>query len=80
MHGCAGATLPPTSPTVRLYNHYYIFFIRHTLDAAAVLAFSSTVPLLEITFMVLLPYLLAPRKPNLTTSIFPASTGGSTSR
>ncbi|KAM3403213.1 hypothetical protein ACQJBY_006763 [Aegilops geniculata] len=51
----------PTSPTARPHHHYYLFSIKqlNTLGAAAVLAFSTTVPLSEIAFAVLLlPYLL----------------------
>jgi hypothetical protein len=66
----------PTSPTPRPHHHYYLFSIKqlNTLGAAAVLAFSTTVPLSEIAFAVLLlPYLLVlarlafpqrPGKPN----------------
>lgn len=51
----------PTSPTARPHHHHYLFSIKqlNTLGAAAVLAFSTTVPLSEIAFAVLLPpYLL----------------------
>lgn len=65
--GGGGITLPsmgapplhptPTSPTARPHHHYYLLSIKqlNTLGAAAVLAFSTTVPLLEIAFAVLLP-------------------------
>ncbi|XP_051195190.1 uncharacterized protein [Lolium perenne] len=51
----------PTSPTARPHHHYYLFSIKqlNTLGAAAVLAFSTTVPLPDIAFAVLLvPYLV----------------------
>ncbi|AQL00200.1 Putative serine peptidase S28 family protein [Zea mays] len=47
----------PTSPTARPHHHHYLFSIKqlNTLGAAAVLAFSTTVPLSETAFAVLLP-------------------------
>ncbi|GJM91389.1 hypothetical protein PR202_ga07753 [Eleusine coracana subsp. coracana] len=74
----SGAPMPPlhptpTSPTARPHHHYYLFSIKqlNTLGAAAVLAFSTTVPLSEIAFAVLLlPYLLV-----LATLAFPQRPG-----
>lgn len=72
----------PTSPTPRPRHHYYLFSIKqlNTLGAAAVLAFSTTVPLSDIAFAVLvLPYLLLlsalafpqrPGKPNPAAPVF----------
>uniref|UniRef100_K4AIG9 DUF7733 domain-containing protein n=1 Tax=Setaria italica TaxID=4555 RepID=K4AIG9_SETIT len=72
----------PTSPTARPHHHYYLFSIKqlNTLGAAAVLAFSTTVPLSEIAFAVLLlPYLLIlarrPGKPNPAAPVFPGLAG-----
>lgn len=85
-----GITLPssgllyptPTSPTPRPRHHYYLLSIKqlNTLGAAAVLAFSTTVPLSDIAFAVLvLPYLLLlsalafpqrPGKPNPAAPVF----------
>ncbi|CAL4915431.1 unnamed protein product [Urochloa decumbens] len=77
----------PTSPTARPHHHYYLFSIKqlNTLGAAAVLAFSTTVPLSEIAFAVLLlPYLLLlarlafpqrPGKPNPAAPVFPGLAG-----
>nr|XP_040251704.1 uncharacterized protein LOC109746257 [Aegilops tauschii subsp. strangulata] len=74
--------LEPTSPTARPHHHYYLFSCKHlnTLGAKAVLAFSTTVPLLEIAFAVLLlPYLFSwprwpsrkrPGKPNPSLPVF----------
>ncbi|XP_062205559.1 uncharacterized protein LOC133907521 [Phragmites australis] len=87
-----GAPLPPlhptpTSPTARPHHHYYLFSIKqlNTLGAAAVLAFSTTVPLSEIAFAVLVPpYLLVlawlafpqrPGKPNPAAPVFPGFGG-----
>lgn len=73
----------PTSPTARPHHHYYLFSIKqlNTLGAAAVLAFSTTVPLSEIAFAVLLlPYLVLlatlafpqrPGKPNPAAPVYP---------
>uniref|UniRef100_A0ACD5U5D6 Uncharacterized protein n=1 Tax=Avena sativa TaxID=4498 RepID=A0ACD5U5D6_AVESA len=63
----------PTSPTARPHHHYYLFSIKqlNALGAAAVLAFSTTVPLSEIAFAVLLiPYLVL-----LATLAFPQRSG-----
>ncbi|XP_020174735.1 uncharacterized protein [Aegilops tauschii subsp. strangulata] len=71
----------PTSPTARPHHHYYLFSCKHlnTLGAKAVLAFSTTVPLSEIAFAVLLlRYLLLatlafpqhPGKPNPSLPVF----------
>ncbi|CAN6324646.1 unnamed protein product [Urochloa humidicola] len=77
----------PTSPTARPHHHYYLFSIKqlNTLGAAAVLAFSTTVPLSEIAFAVLLlPYLLLlarlafpqrPGKPDPAAPVFPGLAG-----
>ncbi|KAG2539552.1 uncharacterized protein LOC120687185 [Panicum virgatum] len=77
----------PTSPTARPHHHYYLFSIKqlNTLGAAAVLAFSTTVPLAEIAFAVLLlPYLLVlawvafpqrPGKPDPAAPVFPGLGG-----
>lgn len=77
----------PTSPTARPHHHYYLFSIKqlNTLGAAAVLAFSTTVPLSEIAFAVLLlPYLLflawvafpqRPGKPDPAAPVFPTGLG-----
>ncbi|KAL6906441.1 hypothetical protein ACP4OV_004042 [Aristida adscensionis] len=77
----------PTSPTARPHHHYYLFSIKqlNTLGAAAVLAFSTTVPLSEIAFALLvLPYLLLlarvafpqrPGKPNPAAPVFPGLAG-----
>ncbi|CAL4923690.1 unnamed protein product [Urochloa decumbens] len=58
-----GITLAPMGgpPAARPHHHHYHFSIRHViaLGVAAVLAFSTTVPLWDIAFAVLLlPYLL----------------------
>ncbi|KAF7006246.1 hypothetical protein CFC21_021300, partial [Triticum aestivum] len=72
----------PTSPTTRPHHHHYLFSIKqlNTLGAAAVLAFSTTMPLSEIAFgVLLLPYLLLlvtlafpqrPGKPNPSAPVF----------
>ncbi|KAJ1296361.1 hypothetical protein BS78_01G294700 [Paspalum vaginatum] len=77
----------PTSPTARPHHHHYLFSIKqlNTLGAAAVLAFSTTVPLSEIAFaLLLLPYLLVlarlafpqrPGKPNPAAPVFPGLGG-----
>ncbi|VAH94586.1 unnamed protein product [Triticum turgidum subsp. durum] len=76
-----GAHLAHRAP----HHHHYLFSIKqlNTLGAAAVLAFSTTVPLSEIAFgVLLLPYLLLlatpafpqrPRKPNPSRLSFAAS-------
>ncbi|TVU02911.1 hypothetical protein EJB05_51562, partial [Eragrostis curvula] len=88
----SGAPMPPlhptpTSPTARPHHHYYLFSIKqlNTLGAAAVLAFSTTVPLSEIAFALLvLPYLLVlaavafpqrPGKPDPAAPVFPGLAG-----
>ncbi|EMS52901.1 Syntaxin-related protein KNOLLE [Triticum urartu] len=80
-----GAHLAHRAP----HHHHYLFSIKqlNTLGAAAVLAFSTTVPLSEIAFGVpLLPYLLLlatpafpqrPRKPNPSRLSFAASRASS---
>lgn len=55
------------SPPNGASYHHQIFYIRwlNMLGAAAILAFSTTIPLSEIAFMVLLlPYLVAFSKLN----------------
>ncbi|KAF0928606.1 hypothetical protein E2562_006047 [Oryza meyeriana var. granulata] len=83
-----GAPLPPlhptpTSPTARPHHHYYLFSIKqlNSFGAAAVLAFSTTVPLSDIAFALLvIPYLVIlsviafpqrPGKPNPAAPVFP---------
>ncbi|EAZ16885.1 hypothetical protein OsJ_32361 [Oryza sativa Japonica Group] len=82
-----GAPLPPlhptpTSPTARPHHHYYLFSIKqlNSFGAAAVLAFSTTVPLSDIAFALLvIPYLVVlsvlafpqrPGKPNPGAPVF----------
>ncbi|XP_040384015.1 uncharacterized protein LOC102711101 [Oryza brachyantha] len=82
-----GAPLPPlhptpTSPTARPHHHYYLFSIKqlNSFGAAAVLAFSTTVPLSDITFAVLvIPYIVLlsvlafpqrPGKPNPAAPVY----------
>uniref|UniRef100_A0A0E0IW19 DUF7733 domain-containing protein n=1 Tax=Oryza nivara TaxID=4536 RepID=A0A0E0IW19_ORYNI len=82
-----GAPLPPlhptpTSPTARPHHHYYLFSIKqlNSFGAAAMLAFSTTVPLSDIAFALLvIPYLVVlsvlafpqrPGKPNPGAPVF----------
>ncbi|XBH85068.1 hypothetical protein VPH35_073080 [Triticum aestivum] len=63
----------PTAPTALPHYHHHLFSIKqlNTLGAAAVLAFSTTVPLSKIAFgVLLLPYLLL-----LATPAFPQRPG-----